>query len=442
MRWLSTGSDGDEFARVLRIGLGRAVLFLRERDTRPYRETILHACLRNMAYDPQLEGSRARYLFDVIEATGDAASFLQPVTAALVDARGYWDTEQLFDLAVCFAQAGYDAARDAVYAKFDRSDAEEPFLGAGALVDLDGLDGLLHVADRLGQALLTDPQMNIEPHGLWLAQEQFGAETVHRSLADFAGKNPHIAAYLQAVVAERERQAQHPASPRATLETADYATVKAAIAEYGSRGVGVVVLQRWGRQASDTDLARAAADLLAETDEDRRVAYLRIFRKRRFPLDPGPLLPLVRHPNDRLAAEAFNALSLITDARVRALALDLLEDDGLAGARRGRGAELLEQNPAPGDVVLMTRLLSQRRDPEELHSLGFGILDLLAAHPAADAAPALLALYEFGPCSVCRGRCVERLHDHRALPDWLVEECQHDADLDLRATAAAWAVAS
>src|SRR5207253_5648994 len=89
----------EEFERLLHLGLGRAVLFLRGHDARPYREAIVHACVQHLGYDAQLESSRATYLFDVIEATHDEASFVEPVTTALLTAAEHWSMVQLFYLA-------------------------------------------------------------------------------------------------------------------------------------------------------------------------------------------------------------------------------------------------------------------------------------------------------------------------------------------------------
>ena len=100
----------------------------------------------------------------------------------------------------------------------------------------------------------------------------------------------------------------HDATPyREALVRACVHELRAAIYAQGSRALGAVVLDRWGRHADEHDLVNAATDLLAETDDDRLVSYLRIFRKRAFPLDPGPLLPLVRHPSRRVSAAAFTS---------------------------------------------------------------------------------------------------------------------------------------
>lgn len=187
-------------------------------------------------------------------------------------------------MAALLAKAGHALARDAVYSRFDRNDASGSFDGGEALVELDELPGLLHVADHVGHAVLTRSDLDVDPHVLWFAQERFGEETVERTMTEAAASNSAIAAYIQALRADRERQAKRTPGRQSHLETVSYQELRAAIFAQGSQALGAVVLDRWGRQANEHESISAATDLLAETDDDRLVSYLRIFRKRAFPL--------------------------------------------------------------------------------------------------------------------------------------------------------------
>ena len=353
-----------EFERVLGLGLGRAILFLRGHEAAPHRAAILRACSQHTAYDPQVEGSRAAYLFEVLQATGDPTAYLDEILTALLAVTDYWDADQLFDLARCFAQAGHAHAREAMYEKFLRNDVEEPFVGAAALVRLDGLRGLLVVAEHVGRTVRADPAAWIDQSLLAVANEVCGKEQVRETLEQARAASPEIAAFIDALEANRAERAEA-VRHRLDLTGASYERVREVIASQPSRQLGLVVLQRWGRAASDEELARAAADLLAESDEDRLISYLRIFGKRRFPLDPAPLLPLVPHANTRLVAAAFTALSHLSDARVRQVALDLLQDEQVTGWARGRAADLLVANYLPGDAERLAGWLTRSRDRDE-----------------------------------------------------------------------------
>ena len=76
-----------------------------------------------------------------------------------------------------------------------------------------------------------------------------------------------------------------------------------------------------------------------------------VSRKRRSPIDPAALLPLAHHPNNKLVAAAFAALSHLTDQRIRALALDILEVSAHSGFAKGWALGLLIGNYRPEDAV-------------------------------------------------------------------------------------------
>ena len=145
-----------EFERLVSIGLGRAVLHLRDNDPCPFRDVILDACLHNKAYDAQIDGGRAEYLVDLIQASGDPAFFENAVISSLGEPPKNWDTQQRFQIARLLAQSGNQSARDAMYSAFaslgkSASDVAVEF------VELDGIEGLLFVAGEIGVQLAQDP---------------------------------------------------------------------------------------------------------------------------------------------------------------------------------------------------------------------------------------------------------------------------------------------
>lgn len=96
------------------------------------------------------------------------------------------------------------------------------------------------------------------------------------------------------------------------------------------------------------ELARAAVDLPRQADAERLIAYLRVFAGRAYPLDPAPLLDLVRQPNERVTAGAIMALERLSDWRIRALALAILNDAATDGYLKGQrcGSWRVTSSPA------------------------------------------------------------------------------------------------
>ncbi|MCC7372998.1 MAG: hypothetical protein IT306_31585 [Chloroflexi bacterium] len=86
----------------------------------------------------------------------------------------------------------------------------------------------------------------------------------------------------------------------------------------------------------------------------------------------------------------------------------------------------------------MLDLWSRTTEIDGLHWLGMSVRDVFGANRTPAAAPLLLAIYERGPCSMCRHGVVEILHTLGGAPAWLLQECLLDAYPGLREDAATW----
>jgi hypothetical protein len=422
-----------QLQRVLAQGLGRGVRFLRDTDATPYRSIIAAACVHNTAYDPQVEGSRAPYMLDVIRATGAPAFYRARVLAALETVTEYRDACQLFDFARLFALDGDAEARQMMYRKFARDDTEQRCTGAEEIIELDGLAGFLAVARHIGAAVRADPSLSEDSSLLRMARDLLGPREVDDALTQAGRDDATIVAYREAVAANAAAYESY-RSQQPNLAAFGYDDLVAWIAAQGVRAAAPY-LRRWGEGATVGDLARAAVDLPLQADAERLIAFLRVFAGRSYPLDPTPLLNLARHPNERVTAGAIMALERLTDWRIRALALDLLNDAAADGYRRGQALRLMARHVEPGDVTIVGTTLDAAKDAhaDDFHALGAGALRVLQACPTPEAIPALLTLYESGPCSSCRERSVDLLLQLGSLPDHVLDEVPYDANLDLRA---------
>ncbi len=140
-------------------------------------------------------------------------------------------------------------------------------------------------------------------------------------------------------------------------------------------------------------------------------------------------MALTRHSNRGIALSAISALKNFSDPVVREFALQSIQ----LGIHPGRMLGLLERNFKDGDWHLIETLTGSLDDNDENHMVGFSVHDILQEHSSPEAIPALLNSYEHDPCDYCRERIVEDLHSLNAVPSWIIEECQYDANFDLRA---------
>jgi hypothetical protein len=186
----------------------------------------------------------------------------------------------------------------------------------------------------------------------------------------------------------------------------------------------------WGERASDEEVERAAHGLIAARDPKVQFAHLRIFARRRFPLDIQVLLGLVEVDQEPVALAAAKALSQITHPAVRELAFRLV--DTRAPGRRG-AIELVGRNFQPGDHAVALGWFKAEQDLEARHSMGMDLTDFWERHPDEESEVSMLrALYELGPCSFCREGAVRRLIERNALTEQMRVECAYDANDEIR----------
>jgi hypothetical protein len=444
--------DKSEFERALKLGLGRALLYVKEHPDAPYRDLILDVCLHTTVYDGQIEGSREVYLYEVLQSTNDYSWYRQRILAAFSGSPALEgsDYSHLFALVLYMAQHGDQEARDRIYARV-REDAADAWDYVGDMLSLDGLRGLQFVVrlqpiqsddwefDRIAATLIED------------FPEQANEETLRALLPE----HPDFLTPLLVVLRDRSDPTWDKRN-RARLQAIreqdkaefsfGYDKLKEYLATTDDKSGRVRrTMQYWARYASEDDLAKAAHDLEVEQHEPRLLAYLSIFHKRRFPLEPDRLIAIATQHrvniDERvdsnwpptlsadLAMRAFNALALVPHPDVRTLALSIIGQAPLMF----RAVKMLVENFQPGDWVLLASL-AQRHDisHEDYHGLGMGIRSIFEAHPHTDAVPALLNLYEYNPCSHCRHTVVENLHSLNAFPDWMIRECAHDSYSDTR----------
>jgi hypothetical protein len=392
----------------LRKGLGRAAIFVKTHPAERYRASLLYACTHNLAFDSQCEESRAPYLVNLIEASGDIEFYRDGILSALGADDPEVDLGQLFEVAASFAVKGDAELKHALYATFDR----RGFTNAGiscaeTLVLLDGLDGLLLVAKSFG-----DVEADERP---W----QFG--NMVEALEKRAGKQafpPELDRFVREWRNQEEhweRERQKPIYSRQNYETLRLSLNRAAA-------------MAWARAASPDELALVAGDLRVETDEERLVTYLRMFRRHAFPHPIDRLLDLAHSKNDRVARAAQVALSNVADGRVRALALDLMK----APEGRAFAVGLLTRNSEPGDYRTLEGLLEETIDPFIYHAMGVNVRRFAKANRSEEAERSLLLLYENGPCSLCRHGAVEELIAIYRLPVSVRDECHYDTDSGTR----------
>jgi hypothetical protein len=433
-----------EFKRILDIGLGRAILYLQTHDAAPHREVILNACLHNTAFEPLTEGTRARYLYDVIHLTDEVPFYRKQLLKALMHSsptRHNWDGQHLFDFATLFALKGDKGAHRAITERFDLNATTGHTLGAQHMISLKGIAGFGHVASHLGDIEPAEDNYVSYSDVIERIERMYGKEK-SQFVFDRFSADSRMSAFI--ATAQKDRDQQRQARNKRNPKELTYAEFKQWIADelIPTKNYTTSSCMVWGVHASESDLASAANDLLALNDLDYLHAYLRVFDKCPFPLDPSKLIDIAIRESDeplydangwlsqygQVIKSALYALSNLTDQAVRNFALKLIDDPD----KSGWAANLLLNNWHDDDWQLLTELTTRNYNPEDCHHLTSSVLNIFKVHPSSNAVQSLINLYETNPCSFCRKYLVEHLRELESLPDYMLEECKHDANFKLR----------
>ena len=392
-------------------------------NARLYRDAILHFCLDQALYDPQCEPEREQYAHDLITASGEPTWYRERILAALRELDDELEINRALGLAVLFARAGHAEARQVVYAAAAELCADGFNLGAYALIKLDGWDGFVWAAARLGEspALLDD-----DTHfGAWnVINQELGEAEVAQRLAQLRQTSPAINAYMDAL--EADQQGEERDTKRANIEQLSYEQLKAHIVQ---DPYGRLAARRWARHNQDAPWQAIAHDVLTLTDPDLQAVCLGMFTQCPFPLDLAPLLPLLAQPHERLARATVDVLGSFQHPAIREQALALIAANQHVPAMM----RLLGNHYQLGDHVLIEQLLIRAADDQALHSLGLSLRHVANQTMTLDLVDAMLHLYEHGPCSMCRRSVVDWLLEMDALPQWARIECAYDAHLATRA---------
>jgi len=330
---------------------------------------------------------------------------------------------QIFGLARLFAAQDDAEMKQAMYSAFGRLGFDNAGgCSAEQLILLDGFEGFLHAANQF--------YFDIPEREDWefdclmrALEENIGKDQAEKAVAEKARSDQNLGRRLGVLLEYRSNLEEKKSKLEKHAPLPDYAALKNQISQE-SNTLRIAGLSGWGETASSAELLAAANDLLAEEDERKLAAYLRIFWRRAFPVNIDRLLALANDGRKRVRHSAVTALSNVHHPLVRELALTLLSSVD----RSEDGIQLLCSNFESGDFELVEQVLLRSDNDDSSHGIGSSIITLLERHPSPEAEKSLLMLYEKTPCSICRAGSVRSLIDLGKLPDWMQRECLNDAN--------------
>jgi len=395
--------DAESFRHALSLGLGRALLSVRQQERALDQDALWAACITCQTHDWELEGHRAPWLYTLLIDAGLATHWAEPLLASLPEATTIPDADQRAGLALCLAQAGHAGASAALEALLYRDlDPSLTVPGARELIELNGVGGLRVVLTTVGRALRSGDARHLDGMGTWMmaAEDILGVEIVARTLAE--STDPYIQTVHEAWMDEPTEAADPPHGPSLAPEPLSAPERESLYTQVRSAALALAA----GRP-SPLDANTLARGLARLTRHPPRV------------LDPL-LLTLDRHADPRVRRQLSRLLSGIRDPLLRAWALE----GPLGHPNRLR---LLVANFEAGDAHRIRSSLQHPLEPDDLHDRCAILLRLHESRSDEDWAGCLLHVYADGPSSLHREEALVRLVDDETAPPWLVAEACWDA---------------
>lgn len=411
-----------QFSQSLKLGTGKAYLIFTDYPDVDFTKSIINAAVTNLAYDPQCEGSRAKYLYQFIKGYKHEKKIVDNILDHLLKEKDDdWGIYQMYDLAAIFYKAGYDRAKTVAYERFEKSRLDKfEVCGAEQIVEMDGLVGLLKVAEILGERIYNNDDWEDN-----FLTEEFQKKNKHISIYNIlkteAKNNKYINAYYQSIL-EHNFYSKN----RKRLKFS-YDLIKQRIAQNTLRFMS----EASAMDLSKTEVLQLAKDFLDENDEERQISYLVFFSKRKFPVDYSKIFQIAKYKSSkktRLVHYAIGALKYFSSSEIRSFAIDKLKTK----KNPCDYIPLLVSNYKNGDNKFLVEILNRSNNDDFIHSVAISILEVYAANRTPECKVPLEIIYNKMNCGIHRKNVTTILMHNNVLPDPILSELKFDSDDDVR----------
>ena len=419
------------FEQELEKGTGVPYLLLKKGCIQPSEqiEEILYAnIIENKAYDPQCEGSRTEYLYDLLELYPHREKIDERVIAYFntMDDRD-WGELQVFGFVRKLAESkGFDKTE--LYKKFEQYAEEDMYNGMIGLSDLlllDKYEAVVYLARYFGTHITEDNKEEFIDSPFY----DIYAEDIGYTEAELTEKlrNEHDAAidrYL--AIAHIKRKTRRKKQKQYTADTA-IALLKR---KPSPTRLERISLRRWvRRRASEADIQKLS-NVFLEAELPLKKRLIRLFDERQIKIPTQVLFDSFEATENKpFRQDIIEALVPFNDPAV----YDFLKDR-------------YDDNTRNAFIKVCLKYYSENKKTElfnllelctifDIHEIKHTALEskALAEDPVFN--DILRILYRNMKCSLCRNTIVEKMIERRCIDDNLYEEIQYDVDPDTRALA-------
>jgi hypothetical protein len=205
-----------QFLNSLKRGTGEAYLIVKANPKIDFSNQIIKGVLNIYAYDGQCETDRAKYIFDIISISKQKDKIRKAVLQGLPkEQNDTWNLTHLFALAKLFAHQNDKEAKQAIYDRFLNNPIEgSDWVGAYKILELDGLNGLLYVAEKFGKHIEQNPDDLQDDWIIKRFQKENKKINVTEELKKKAKTNTFINIYLDNIKQTKASQVKYKIKPK------------------------------------------------------------------------------------------------------------------------------------------------------------------------------------------------------------------------------------
>lgn len=413
-----------QFRLAIKCGLGSTYFIMHNNPAIDFSYDIIKASLSNLAYDGQCEGDRAIYISRLIDLCKKKESIVNRILTALAAEKSdTWALDQLFELAAIFALEGNKKAKRAVYERFSKEIIQgSPWCGQDAIIKMDGISGLLFIAETRGKTLSKNREEWEDSFLVDEFQKNNPDIKVYAELGKAATKNAFVKKYL--AVIKTNKWTKKESSQRIKY---NYSMVKDNIEKMKPIPVPLSAV----KDLTLEDLKNLAEDFRQESNLEKREKYLKVFARIKYPYDYKVFLNIVqnekKHKN-RVVELACEALGHFQASEIRKLAIKKLQETFNPSVY----LPLLVSNYKKNDFTLMEEIISRHTDFDVIHSLAWSFIEIYSKNKTKECKEPLEKMYGKLNCGMHRYDIIKILHENNVLSEQILKEIEYDSYESIR----------
>lgn len=412
------------FRKSIRCGTGKAYLMMTKHPEMNFSNEIYKASIKNYAYDGQSEGDRTIYLLQFYHKLPPKQ--IEKLKKKLIkqlfeEKEDTWSLLQLFNLCGFFAQTD-KTVKKSIYKRFRQTPIEDSdWLGTDALLELDGTDGMIAIAEHFGKRLLKNKHDWQDGAILNRFDENHPEQNIKARLKQEAKSNPYIDAYLRSIASTTKRREKYTTKRTSWTckKIAEHLTNDAKI------GLGFGVIEKLSKH----EIKKVAKMLKDKPSEQTIRKLLYVFTLVQFPYSINQIKKYTHKKYSSLIRNyAFKALSLFEDEATRELALKQLNKTNTPA----KYLNILKSNYKEGDSKIITKTIHRFKDEHIIEEIAISLNEVYKLNSTKDCKKPLVALYHKMNCALHRNALLKILYKNGVLDEEILSEMEFDSNEQTR----------